>query len=204
MVSRAHRPPPVIPPATAGTPEIKTGPAIYGAPWTLISPLVAAPFQAAPPVPSVQTGIAPMPEVRMGPPMVGAPWVQVVPITSPPINAGAGGAPVPPPPPHPEFPSTSRPFVARVPDAPDRLRRFTEHITNMVNALLGRGDIMMTAAAGYQIIGGGFTAFRAPGPTDDLAMGAKPGCTWIDQAGQAAYVCISAGIASAVWKKITS
>jgi hypothetical protein len=200
-------PAPVVKPATAGMPEVREGPPMLGAPWVTVlpaQPMVNASFVPAP-TPQIVGSGAPMPEVRAGPPMIGAPFVQVVPITSNPLpNAGTGGSPAPPPPPHPEFASHARPFIARVPDAPDRLRRFTETLTNITNALLARGDIIQSSSAGYQIVSGGFTAFRPPGPTDDSAIGAKPGCTWIDQAGQAAYVCISAAIASSVWKKITS
>jgi hypothetical protein len=193
-------PAPKVIPATAGTPEIKSGPAIYGAPWTLQTPLVAAPFHAAPPLPPVQTGISPTPEVRAGPPMVGSPWVQFVPITSNPLpNAGVGGAPAPPPPPHPEFPSHQRPFIARVPDAPDRLRRFTETLTNITNSLLGKGQIQQDSAAQYEIIGGGFRAFRNPGATDDVGIGATPGCTWVNQATNTAFVCIQNTALSAIW-----
>jgi len=191
--------PPVVAPAQPSVPEITSGPPLRGAPWSINFPIERA---EAFPKPAAVILPVPVLEVRLGPPMVGAPWVGIVPITSNPPGTGSGAVGPPPPPPHPEFPSHARPFLARVPDVEPRLRRFTEQLTNMVNSLLGQGYIMQTGSAGFTIIGGGFVANRAPLPTDDLAIGANPGSVWVNQATGTAYICISNGVASAVWSPV--
>jgi len=143
----------------------------------------------------------------MGPPMVGAPWVGLVPITSNPPGTGTGTAGPPPPPPHPEFPSHSKPFIARIvgkgKNWEDRLRRFSETLTNCFNSLVGQGYIMELGSAKYQIIGGGFTAGRDPGPTDDLAIGVNPGCIWVNVMTGAVWSNVNNGPGSATWTKLS-
>jgi hypothetical protein len=61
------------------------------------------------------------------------------------------------------------------------------------------GDLKRLVPARHQIIDGTFIASGDPGPRDDFAIGAKPGCTWDNMATHTAYVCVSAEIGSAVW-----
>lgn len=95
-----------------------------------------------------------------------------------------------------------KPFLARVPDPGDRnrLTRHTELLSTMWNSLVRQGFLQQTAPATYVIIGGGFVMDRAPGATDDEAIGANPGSTWVDQTSQKVWWCIDNTRGAAVWK----
>lgn len=66
--------------------------------------------------------------------------------------------PVPPP----SHAGIFKPFVERVPDAPQRLRRHTEKVADILNSLLRNGTIYQTAASEYAI---DVTAVPGAGPT---------------------------------------
>ncbi len=182
--------------APPAAPGIILGPPMQGAPWFKTFP-PREPVVGPPAVPG--RGQYELPGVTSGPPRPGTPWFRVVqPAFTPPVA---------PPPPGPPLRTTrARPLLNRVPNLSDarRLAQHTEVLANMVNALVNLGQIQELSPTEWQIVSGGFAAIRPPGPNDDSRIGATPGCSWIDAAGSASYVCISNGVGSAVWHLMTT
>ncbi len=192
------------PPIQAHTPEVTGGPPLRGAPWLQHLPLtpvlirtLAQTVLDTPPAPQAYA-----PEIHKGPPIRGAPW------SKPPTSAG-----LPPfTPPNPVPPDTTNPgggpnarpspnkfFLAYDPLVDPRLRRLTQGVTDIVNALIREGFLVQDAAADWSIHAGGFALFRAPTVNDDRSIGVAPGMLWINLATNAVYVNANNSIGSAVW-----
>jgi hypothetical protein len=151
--------------------------------------------------------VSPTPEVHQGLPIPGTPWFQLWVQSQAQGGGGQGSAPTPPSPgpPHPGFVIGKNPLICRVPDiqtaiGQDRLRRFTEQVANLFDALLRRGDIIQAGASGFQIVAGGFVAPRPPGPNDDKTIGVKPGVSWTDTTAGRIYFNVNNSTRSAVWR----
>lgn len=142
--------------------EITTGPPMLGAPWTVTPPRqyewlqVFPPGQGPAPLPPVGGYLAYPLEIMAGPPMAGAPWFRP---GSPPNNySGPSTAPSPSPSPVPGGGGVPVPggttqtvqFVPRynpndVTGRSDRLQRFTEIVSQIINSLLTQGLIRQTS-----------------------------------------------------------
>lgn len=137
-----------------------------------------------------------------GPPIPGSPWF---PFPGPsPGTSGQSPAlspePVDPAPPGTAPQVKTKPFVERVPDVQDRLRRFTEKVSTIFNSLFGRGHLIQVEQNSYAIIGGGRSAARAPTNTDDLSAGIAVGSVWVNTATNRVYINVVNTVGAAVWR----
>jgi hypothetical protein len=122
-----------------------------------------------------------------------------------PIVQTPGFALEPPPLPIPIWPgATLAPLLNRTPAVEDqRLRRFTELISEMYNSLVKRGYIRKTSETQWAIQTGPFQGTRPPGINDDVTIDAVVGSFWVDTITDVVYVCVSNVQAKARWKQIT-
>ncbi len=171
-----------------GLEEIRQGPHVRGAPWVF---KVQDELDVPPPAPPVVVPPgAQMPEVFHGPPQRGVPWPVMW------VEPTSRNAPIA----APTRPKHAKPFLERVPDVPDRLRRFTEKLSIIINSLLGQDYLIQTGPASFQIVGGALVRDRPPGTTDDGTTGIQPGMPWIDRTAGTIYFCVSNAAGGAVWK----
>jgi hypothetical protein len=199
------RPPGGLPPGAVQQSyarEITSGPALRGAPWAnhLFQELQQMLQAPPPPLPVGQS--IPAPEISHGPPMRGAPWVAVLPIPAPTFSPSTA-PPIPPVPPAPR-PGQLAPLLPRDPVQDPRLRRFTELNSQIINSLIGKGQLLQTTPTSWAIAAGAFVEARAPGAGDDSTKGAFPGAIWINTLTSAVYVNVSDAPASAVWVPVGS
>jgi hypothetical protein len=178
--------------------EVRSGPPMRGAPFgsAHLAGQLQNLVQAPPPAARVGSQIY-APEIAHGPAMRGAPWVAVLPI--PPPTFSPSTAPPPPPPPPAPRPGQLAPLLPRDPVQDPRMRRFTELASQIVNSLIGKGQLLQTSPTSWAIASGAFEVARAPGPGDDSTVGVTPGVLWINTATNGVYVNISDAPGSAVW-----
>lgn len=193
------------PPSDEFGPEIGVGPPMPGAPWfkNFANPFLVPAVTTASNSPQAST--AHVPEFRTGPPVPGAPWLTFAIVTegqfpgrvratiSVPTAPGRGRA---------------RPFVERVPDlstqhGQERLRRFTEKTSSILNALAGDGVLVQTGPAAWKLRGGAHVTGSDPTVNDDVEDGFFAGAFWVNSSSQQAFVCVSAATGAAVWLQIT-
>ncbi len=191
-----------VPPPLPSVPVLgfTGGPPMPGSPWFQLSPgPILTQGVPLPPLPASAT--VPLQPFVGGPPMPGAPWFILspgpIPSTPPP-----GGLP-PTPPGHP---SPDKTFLPRVPDiesqgGKDRLVRFTNILSDSINSLAGRGQIVQVSQAGYALVAP-IVSNGPPGPGNDQTQGFRVGSFWLDQSVGHLYICTSATAGSAVWKLI--
>jgi hypothetical protein len=151
--------------------EIAWGPAIRGAPWTQLRPggprEGAGLFGAATPGPPANLNEQMYaPEIRTGPGgMRGAPWLQGRPFVpeggglhfTPPAPGTRGG---------PQVKGAALPFLSRVPpESPERrLTRFTEKLSDIINSLVSKGQLVQTGAKEWTLFAPAMTAIAPPPP----------------------------------------
>ena len=186
-------------------PEILRGPPVPGAPWLQGAPTSrSVPIEGAflpqvPAPPDIARQVY-APEIFTGP--VRGPWAQRMPaLVSMPV------APVPPAPPPaaPDQTGVARPFLVRDPrreNEEQRLRRFTEQLSAIVNSLVGQGSLVQTGPASWRIAGGVVEGDGAPTANHDETLGYTRGLIYIDANTQDVYICKSNAEAAAVWTLI--
>src|SRR6185436_9800177 len=81
------------------------------------------------------------------PPVPGAPWTQI-----PGGGIGRGGVGSARPSAPAGTSTTGKPFIARVPEVENRLRRFTENVSDIFNSLIAHGFIVQTGPSSYEIV----------------------------------------------------
>lgn len=172
-------------------PAIYFGPP-FASPWR--KPLNQIPLPPIPnfPVAEPDRQVS-MPPVLVGPPLPGAPWRK---IRLPWLNQN-----------HALFvqPAAGFPFVERVPDVrtqvgQDRLRRMTEKLSIIINSLLRQGYLHQVGGSDtYAVIGGAFSATRAPNAMDDSTIGVVVGAPWVNTATGQIYFCTSNLTGLATW-----
>lgn len=135
------------------SPQIFIGPPMRGAPWrTRQQPLEAGLLVAAP-QPAQRVGDETYgPAILTGPPLRGAPWRRLPFVTQPtPPNS-----PTPRPPP---IKALQKPFLPRVPEqesqpGKDRMRRFSEILSDIINSLFASGQLLQDGPASFSLAGG--------------------------------------------------
>lgn len=100
-----------------------------------------------------------------------------------------------------------RPFLPRVPNLDtqhgmERLRRFTEILSALMNSLFGQGYIVQTGIEQYALVSGGFALARSPGAADDVRQSVQPGMVWVNTLTNQVYVNASNAVGAAVWIQI--
>ena len=95
------------------------------------------------------------------------------------------------------------PFINRVPQVPERDRRFFDLVSNWFNCFVRKGLIVQGRRADdWQPFTGGFTAARDPGADDDTAtIGAYPGASWVNTETLAIFFMKRGTTGTAVWEE---
>lgn len=137
---------PTVPLPVPPYPTIRGGPWMPGAPWSQLS--YFAGFRSASPsapVPAPAARVVTLPLAM--PALIRGPW-SILPTMLPPVPTVPPGF-VPPPPIIKQ--SHIHPFIARIPDAEPRLRRFTEIVSQILNSLMGEGSIVQDTPASWTL-----------------------------------------------------
>ena len=92
-----------------------------------------------------------------------------------------------------------KPFIARDPEIPRRLGRFTDIVSDLLNSLLGGGYIQQVGIGSWKLIGGSLVYGRDPGVNDGQVIGANVGTLWVNTVSGKVFVCTDNTIAAAVW-----
>jgi hypothetical protein len=98
-------------------------------------------------------------------------------------------------------------LIPQDPGADKRTRSHEQIVAEIMNSLLGRGEIVREGAQSWRLFGSGavtITENRAPAATDDVDSGHMPGMIWIDQAAERVYVCVLATAGAAVWVQVSN
>lgn len=98
-----------------------------------------------------------------------------------------------------------KPYLERVPlreVQSNRMVRFTEKLSDMVNALVMGGAVVRIGPDSWDVRPRRHIYTRAPSAGDDVRVPAFVGDFWIDTAAGTAYVCVANDFAAAVWLQI--
>lgn len=95
-----------------------------------------------------------------------------------------------------------KPFIARDPEIPRRLGRFTDIVSDLLNSLLGGGYIQQVGIGSWKLVGGSLVYGRDPGVNDGQAIGANIGTVWVNTVSGKVFVCTDNTIAAAVWVQL--
>jgi hypothetical protein len=190
-------PPPPPPPSAASqvvAPEIYEGPKVIGAPWAFPPTTPTLP-EAHGPLARLQNGPV-MPETFQGPPMRGSPFRMGF------IEVTEGSNLVIPPSP-PVRLTRKLPFLSREPmlNDPNRWARFSEKLSNMVNAMISRGQIVQVSPSDWRI-NPPHTDTGPPTALSDSSSGHFQGQFWYVSGTGSVYVCFVDTPGAAVWIQI--
>lgn len=204
-------------------PPVTFGPPVPGAPWTHFR-LPEPPKTASPPQSMLPDVMAPpdtpAQPVRFGPPVPGAPWTAFFRVESPPKPLGNNRPPTPAAPVGPGR-GKQRNYINRVPrllvpsaeSAQERLGREegqkqrqatqADKLHAMLNALMATGEVVQRTTQDWRLRSGGHVHDRNPTAADDLTTGCTVGCTWVNSATQAVFICTRNAIGNASWKELS-
>lgn len=106
----------------------------------------------------------------------------------------------PVPPPHRPNAGPVKSFVPRDPRVDPRHRRFQDVTSEVLNSLMGSGELYQTGPKAWALGQAAFIETRPPTYNDDGTQGAQPGSRWIDTAAGTIWFNISNATGAAVWK----
>ena len=90
----------------------------------------------------------------------------------------------------------------RDPQWEDRIRRFTQQVSTLLNSLITQGILVESPPGTWKVVSGALLNDRAPTAADDSTLGAYRGAVWVDTSAtpDELYFCTDATEDAAVWR----